>query len=102
MIRPLNQKVAHYIRENNPIDIKQSRVDKALDILESPWPRRNEMLLRKWFNDEEIISNKSKFLIDRIIDSGLEPFIAPQPLPPIEREDIKLLTWMAITKKSDN
>ena len=31
-----------------------------------------------------------------ILLSGLEPFISPEPLPPIEKEDIKLINWIAI------
>ena len=31
------------------------------------------------------------------IASGLEPFIPPEPLPPIKEEEIELLVWMGIT-----
>ena len=38
----------------------------------------------------------SQFLIDQILDTGLEP-VEPAPLlPPITPEDIELLCWMAI------
>ncbi len=42
-------------------------------------------------------AQKSTHLIGKILASGLEPFIAPEPLPPIREEDIELLAWMAIT-----
>jgi superfamily II DNA/RNA helicase len=96
-VRPLNRKVADFLRMNIPSDVEQSEIDKALDILESPWSRRDEGQLRKWFNIEETGIFKSKYVIDKVLASGLEPFIAPEPLPPIEKEDIKLLTWMAIS-----
>ena len=96
-VRPLNRKVADFLRMNIPGDVEQSEIDKALDILESPWSRRDEGQLRKWFNIEETGMFKSKYIIDKVLASGLEPFIAPEPLPPIEKEDIKLLTWMAIS-----
>jgi hypothetical protein len=40
---------------------------------------------------EENNTKKSKYLIDKIIASGLEPFITPDPLPPIKTSDIELL-----------
>lgn len=96
-VRPLNRKVADFIRTHIPLDTEQTEIDRALDILESPWPRRDEGYLRKWFNGEETGTVKSKDLIDRVLGSGLEPFIAPEPLPPIDKVDIELLTWMAIS-----
>ena len=96
-IRPLNRRVADFIRDHIPIDTEQTQIDKVLDILESPWSRRDEGRLRNWFNDEEIGVVKSKYLMDMVLRSGLEPFIAPEPLPPIGKKDIKLLTWMAIS-----
>jgi len=30
---------------------------------------------------------------------GAEPFHAPEPLPPIEPEEIHLITWMAIERE---
>jgi len=96
-IRPLNLKVADYIRENIPIDIENKKIDLVLDIIESPWTRRDEVSLRKWFNIEEKGTQKSKYLINKIIETGLEPYITPDPLPKIEESDIKLLVWLAIT-----
>ena len=52
-IRPLNRKVADFIRSNVPIDIEQDQIEKALDIAESPWSRRDEGRLRRWFDIEE-------------------------------------------------
>ena len=96
-VRPLNRKVADFIRTHIPIDIEQAEIDKVLDILESPWLRRDEGNLRKWFNGEEVGTVKSKYLIDKVIGSGLEAFIAPEPLPPIDKENIELLSWLAIS-----
>ena len=96
-VRPLNLKVANFIRNNIPTDIQQSQIESALDIVEAPWTRRDEGRLRRWFDIEETASKKSEYLIKMIIESGLEPFVSPEPLPPISIDDIKLLVWMAIT-----
>ena len=98
-VRPLNIAVAGFIRENTPTGISQEVLDEALDILDSPWPRRDERQLREWFESDEPGGNneKSKRLIEKIRASGLEPFVAPKPLPPISEEDIRLIVWMGIT-----
>lgn len=37
-------------------------------------------------------------LVDRIIDTGLEPVRPAEPLPPIAPEDIELLCWMGVER----
>ena len=102
-VRPLNRTVADFIRDNMPKDISKKRVDEALDILESPWSRRDENRLREWFNSEaqEQGSKKAKYLIEEIHKSGLEPFRAPPLLSPIVKDDIRLLVWMGIVSETE-
>ena len=96
-VRPLNLRVAEFIRANLPIDVSEDRITWALDVLESPWPRREEIMLRDWFDAEgEERTAKSRSLIEKILDTGLEPVEPPPPLPPISLEDIELLCWMGI------
>ncbi|MCH7805821.1 MAG: DEAD/DEAH box helicase family protein [Proteobacteria bacterium] len=95
-VRPLNHKVAEFIRNNPPLDFDQGKLESALDILEAPWPRRDENMLRQWFDEELSGQEKSKMLLGKILESGLEPLSPPDPLPPIKPEDIELLVWMAI------
>ncbi len=96
-VRPLNLRVAEFIRANPPLDMAEDQVKAALDILESPWPRREEMILREWFDsDEREGALLSQFLINQILDTGLEPVEPPPVLPPITLEDIELLCWMGI------
>lgn len=91
-VRPLNKAVAEKLRGVPNHNLDAQKVAETLDILESPWPRREENLLREWVKEDP----KPEVLIDRIRDIGIEPFIAPQPLPPIEEEDIHLVVWMAV------
>ncbi len=96
-VRPLNHRVAAFIRENPPPDMTASRIDGAVDILEAPWPRREEILLREWFeNTDHAGAAHSRFLIEQIHATGLDPVRPPEPLPPIQRDDIDLLCWMGI------
>jgi hypothetical protein len=68
-----------------------------LEAIEAPCSIREQKLLRDVF--DAILpspSAKSLALISEIERIGLEPFHAPQPLPPIERDDIHLICWMVI------
>lgn len=100
-VRPLNLKVANFIRENTPLNSDQTQIEKALNIVEAPWSARDENRLRKWFNEEMSAKEKSKYLVEKILDSGLEPFKAPEPLLPIREEDIELLVWMGISSVAE-
>ena len=96
-VRPLNHRVADFIRKNQPPDMSEAKMKQALDILESPWPRREEVMLRGWFeSDEHKGVALTSFLVEKIIDTGLEPPGLPRLLPPITREDIELVCWIGI------
>ena len=102
-IRPLNHRVAAFIREHPPLDVPEDRMTRALDILESPWPRREEIMLRDWFEAGEHEDTEfSRQLLDRIVETGLEPVAPPLPLPPINREDIGLLCWIGIEPQDND
>jgi hypothetical protein len=97
-VRPLNQRVAAFIRDHRPTEDDGRRVNQALDILESPWPRREELLLRDWFGDTSRDgAEKARALVEAILDTGLEPFVQPPLLPPIELDDVRLVCWMGIS-----
>ena len=99
-VRPLNHRVAEFIRANSPADVAMDRVIRALDVLESPWPRREEIMLRGWFESGASgATDPARFLIDRILETGLEPVEPATPLPPIRRDDVELICWMGIERQ---
>ncbi len=96
-VRPLNHRVAEFIRGQTLLDTRSDRERKALDILESPWPRREEIMLRDWFKSEKYQGAElAKHLIDMIINTGIESTATPPPLPPINEEDVELFCWIGI------
>jgi hypothetical protein len=100
-LRPLNRRVAEFIRANPPPEIESAGITQALDVVESPWPRREELLLREWFDDEiRAGAAKAAYSIDKILETGLEPFREPPTLAPIRIEEIELVCWMAISPSS--
>jgi superfamily II DNA/RNA helicase len=96
-IRKLNRDVAAFLRDNPPSDIEQERLNRCLDAIESPWPRREENLLRlAWERNFSTKGEKARYLVEEVERIGAEPFHAPEPLPPIDADEIHLIAWMAI------
>ena len=96
-LRPLNHRVANFIREHRPFGASDDRVRRALEIVESPWTLREESMLREWFesDDKEPAAHVSS-LIEQILNTGLEPPEPPSVLPSIQVDDIQLVCWMGI------
>ena len=100
-VRPLNHRVAEFIRKQTSLTVAADRLRKALDILESPWPRREELMLREWFESDELQGAElAKFLIERIIETGIESIALPPTLPPIDEEDVEMFCWIAIESQN--
>jgi hypothetical protein len=97
--RPLNRRVAEFIRDLLLIGMGPKVLSNALDVLEAPWSRCDETLLREEFRKDVGQAGHVRLerLVNWILDTGLEPVIAPAPLPPIARNDVRLICWMAIT-----
>ncbi len=101
-VAPLNHAVAEHIRNYPPLGASQDEVRNALDAIESPWPARDERILRLAFNDPDAAgSEKSARLLQVVKDVGAQPFIPPEPLPVIDKDDIHLVVWMAIDNEGD-
>ena len=101
-VRPLNRQVAEFLRANQPADVEQEKFYKALDIVEQPWPRREEAMLRERFRaasagNGKAAGERALALVEWILQVGIEPFRPPEPLPPISPEDIDLVCWLAVT-----
>ncbi|MBR0645349.1 helicase-related protein [Plastoroseomonas hellenica] len=102
-VRLLNRQVAVFIRTHPPHDMDADRLAKALDVLEAPWPRREEALLREQFRDRSgVAAARSLRLVEWILGTGLERFEPPAPLPPISNEDVRLVCWMAVEAEKED
>ncbi len=96
-VRPLNHRVAEFIRNKMLFETASDRIRRALEILESPWPRREEIMLRGWFESNEFQGAElADYLIEKIIETGIESTTPPPPLPPIDKEDVELFCWIGI------
>src|SRR5260370_11605104 len=71
-VRLLNRQVAAFIRAHPPHGTDAAKVASALDVLEAPWPRREEALLRDQFRDRTGSAGaRGLRLIDWILATGL-------------------------------
>jgi hypothetical protein len=96
-VRLLNRQVAAFIRAHPPYDVDTARLARALDVLEAPWPRREESQLREMFRDRTgQAAVRSLRIVEWILSTGLERFEPPPPLPPVTKADVRLVCWMAI------
>ncbi|HQU41595.1 MAG TPA: hypothetical protein PK867_02235, partial [Pirellulales bacterium] len=93
---------AQFLRDYPPAGVAQPRFERALDAIESPCSRRDELALREVYSREmESDEAKSKALVDEVERLGLEPFQAPAPLPPISPAEIHMICWMALEQNID-
>ncbi len=49
-----------------------------------------------WEREFSTPAERGRHLIEEVERIGAEPFHAPDPLPPIEMDEIHLIAWMAI------
>ncbi len=100
-IRPLFRKVAEHLRMHRPSDLSQEALEETLESVEAPWGMRNERELRKILEDEDLQDlERSEHLVEKIRELGMRPFRAPEPLPRIDREQIKLVCWIALSPET--
>ena len=101
-IRKLFREVGEHLRENWPDDMTQDRLQETVEAVEAPWGRRYERELREIYENESLGSvEKSRQLVEKVDDLGLQPFEAPDPLPPIQEDEVKLICWMVVTPEEN-
>jgi hypothetical protein len=76
----------------------QEEVEQTVEALEAPWGMRIERELRNAVNAASQDPNeRSRVIYEKVKELALEPFVAPDPLPPIDDDEIQLVCWMAIS-----
>lgn len=104
-IRPTNIKVAEFIRTNlhgAARTVSKEKEDEANRIIMSPWPRREEAMLRSWVAgggpEFQGLSNlaHAELIIRKVLAIGLKPSTPAPTLPLISKDNIELVCWMGI------
>jgi superfamily II DNA or RNA helicase len=96
-IRPLFKAAAAHVRGHIPPDMSREDADRVVEALEAPWGLRVEKALRSVFTPETAAGDATtRKIAEQVKILGLQPWKAPEPLPPIEEEDVVLVVWMAV------
>lgn len=98
-IRKLFREVGQHLRDHWPAEAEfsQEKLTKAVNSVEAPWGRRYENELREVYEQEDLDPvEKSRQLVAKVDDLGLQPYEAPDPLDPIDEDEVKLVAWMVI------
>jgi hypothetical protein len=100
-IRPLFRSAAEHLRRFRPPEMLQSEQAHLIESLEAPRSMRDERALRKVFRPEQHDGEQTAREIARFVkERGFQPWKPPEPLPPIESEDVTLVVWMAVTAET--
>ncbi len=95
-VRPLLREAAQHLRTYPP-EINQNELLDILNSLEAPLERRTERQIREVFDRESDDPYAvSEIIVAKVRELGLQPFVPPEPLPPITEDEVQLIIWMAV------
>lgn len=96
-VRPLFREAAAHVRLWRPDEMSLEECDRIVAALEAPRGIREERALRAIFSSETADGIRSSHaIVDFVRERGLQPWKAPEPLPPIDASDVQLVVWMAV------
>ena len=98
-IRPLFRAAADYVRIHPAAGLSVEDRDRAADALEAPWGIRQERRLREVFVPDSVAQGKlTRRIVEVVQELGLQPWKPPEPLDPIEEDEVSLIIWMGVMK----
>ncbi|MGQ0814059.1 MAG: helicase-related protein [Gemmatimonadota bacterium] len=101
-IRPLFRAAAAHVRMHIPHDMTLEQADRLAEALEAPWGLRIERAIREVFTPDDVKGpNATLRIAEKVRELGLQPWRPPEPLPPIELEEVTLIVWMAVESEGD-
>jgi hypothetical protein len=86
---------ADHLRKYPPPDLNQDEINGLIESIEAPWGTRIEKQIREAAEPAQATAT-SEAIVEVVRKLGLEPFRAPEPLPPIEESEVRLVCWMTI------
>jgi len=95
-VRPMFRRAAALVRKFPPKDLDQEALDQISGALEAPWGARTENRIREALGETPNAAAALR-IVQAVKELGLKPYQAPEPLPPIEIEEISIVCWMALT-----
>ena len=75
----------------------EDELENIIKSIQAPTGKRYGREFREIYEDEDLTAReKSAQFVEKVEELGLQPFEAPDPLPRIEEDQIKLVCWMVI------
>lgn len=100
-VRPLFRAAADHVRMHPAAGLSVEECDRVADALEAPWGIRQERRLREVFVPDEVTPGEMTRRIAEVVrELGLQPWKPPEPLDPIEPEEVNLVVWMGVLARS--
>jgi hypothetical protein len=94
-VRPILKTAANHLRKFPPPGVSQEDLIHLIESLEAPWGVRIEKVIREAM--EGLTGNATSASIsEKVKLLGLQPYQAPDPLPPIEEDEVSLSCWLAV------
>ncbi len=98
-VRPLFRKAAGHVREHGAPGMSLEERDRIVDALEAPWGMRQERRLREAFApDRHAPGEQTRRIAEVVEELGLQPWKPPEPLDPIDEDEVDLVVWMGVLK----
>ena len=94
--KPLNREVIEFLKKHKPNTISDKEFQDVIKVLKSEWNHRDARELRRIYEAYQDGKKGPEILINWIKETGIPPLKTPEPYPPIDRLDIKLVCWMVI------
>ena len=91
------RRAAEILREHPPPTLTQDELERAIDTINAPYPERTIRTFQAAISNADNPTDQAQNVLGVIRTLGLEPYTPPTPLPEITREDVHLVTWLALT-----
>ena len=98
-VRPLFRRAADLVRKFPPPGVGQETIGEIANSLEAPWGARIEGRIRQVMG-AGLSADDATRVIREVKELGLKPYEAPEPLPPIDLDEVSLVCWMAVVRES--
>jgi hypothetical protein len=90
------REAAALVRLHPPGAFTQTEIDRVLDALEAPHDQRHQRAIRDALRSSQDPAQQATAVVGCARFLGLKPAPAAQPLPPITRDDVHLVAWLAV------
>lgn len=90
------------VREHAGAVMTVEQADQLVETLEAPYPERVLRVIRSAMAASDTPNKQVQQIAQVARELGLQPSPPPEPLPEIDRDDVHLICWLAITPATED